>query len=157
MKIHLKKREHLFWINNFTFIWWATLLNNRSYEPHGTYVSGFTFLLHQEGPKNHNHFFTFVRGWNSLPGPCSDLDVPTHTRQWPFIYEWFCIAVVHWWHCSDGLAILLLFNSGNNYITRSADCHRNTLLSSTMIIAGRRAPFGQSTWLDFCLFILIAT
>ena len=61
-EIWLKKWENLFWIVNFSFIWWATLPNNSSCEPHGTYVSGLTFLLHQEGPKNHNQFFTFVRG-----------------------------------------------------------------------------------------------
>ena len=50
---------NLFWIINFSFIWWATLLTNSSYEPHKTYVSGFTFLLNQEGPKNHNQFCNF--------------------------------------------------------------------------------------------------
>ena len=52
------------------------LLNNSSYEPHGTYVSGFTFLLHQEGPKNHYNFFSLSsQEWNSLPCACSDLDL----------------------------------------------------------------------------------
>ena len=65
-----------FLIINFYFIWWATLLkNSSSYEPHGTYVSGFTFLLHQGGPPKKSFFSLSSRGWNSLPGACSDLDV----------------------------------------------------------------------------------
>ena len=75
-EIWLKKCENLFWVVNFSFIWWATLLNNSSYEPHGTYVSGFTFLLQQEGPKKPQSFFSLLsQGWNSLPGACSDLDL----------------------------------------------------------------------------------
>ena len=58
----LKKWGNLFWIINFSFIWWATLLNNSSYEPHGTYVLWSTFVLPQEGPKNHNDFFHFCHG-----------------------------------------------------------------------------------------------
>ena len=51
-------------------------LTKGSYEPHGTYVSGFTFLLYQEGPKKPQSFFSLLsRGWNSLPGACSDLDL----------------------------------------------------------------------------------
>ena len=42
-----------FFIGYFSLIWWATLLNNSYYEQHGTYVSRFTFLLHQESPKKH--------------------------------------------------------------------------------------------------------
>ena len=47
-----------------------------SYEPHETYVSGFTFLLHQEGPKKPQSILSLLsRGWNSLPGACSDRDL----------------------------------------------------------------------------------
>ena len=75
-EIWLKKWENLFWTVNFSFIWWATLLKNSSYELHGTYVSGFTFLLHQEGPKKPQSFVSLLSwGWNSLPGACSDLDL----------------------------------------------------------------------------------
>ena len=38
------------------------MLNNSSYEPHGTYVSGFTFLLNQEGPKKPQSIFHFRHG-----------------------------------------------------------------------------------------------
>ena len=70
------KWKNLFRMVSFFFIWWATWLNNSSYEPHGTYISGFTLLLHQEGPKKPQSFFSLSsRGWNSLPGACSDLDV----------------------------------------------------------------------------------
>ena len=52
------------------------MLNNSSYKPHGTYVSGFIFLLHQEGPKKPQSIFSLSsRGWNSLAGACSDLDI----------------------------------------------------------------------------------
>ena len=34
------------------------------------------FLLHQQGPKKPQYFFSLSsRGWNSLPGACSDLDL----------------------------------------------------------------------------------
>ena len=36
---------------------------------------GSTFILHQEGPKKSQYFFTFVTGWNTVAGACSDLDV----------------------------------------------------------------------------------
>ena len=75
-KITLKKWENLFGIVNFSFIWWATLLNNSSYEPHRTYFSGFTFLWHLEGPKKPQSILSLSsRWWNSLPGACSDLDL----------------------------------------------------------------------------------
>ena len=52
------------------------ITHNSLYEPHGTYVSGFTFLLHQEGPKKKKWIFSLSwRGWNSLPGARPDLDV----------------------------------------------------------------------------------
>ena len=50
-EVFFKKLENYFLNTNFSFIWWATLLTNSSFEPHGTYVSGFIFLLNQEGPK----------------------------------------------------------------------------------------------------------
>ena len=57
------------------------MLNNSSCEPHGTYVSGFTFLLHQDGPKKPLSFFSLLsRGWNSIPGACSDLDLWRHAH-----------------------------------------------------------------------------
>ena len=62
MKFDFKKRKIYLESLFFSFIWWAILLTNSSYEPHGTYVSGFTFLLHQEGPKIHNQFFHFRQG-----------------------------------------------------------------------------------------------
>ena len=46
------------------------------YEPSGIYFSRSTFLLHQEGTKNHKKKIgTFSRGWNPLPGACADLDL----------------------------------------------------------------------------------
>jgi hypothetical protein len=54
------------------------MLTNSLYEPHGTYVSGFTFLVHQKCPKkSHSIVSLSSRGWNSLPGACSDLDLDT--------------------------------------------------------------------------------
>ena len=63
-----------FWIINFSLICWATLLNNRLYEPHKTYLSGSTILLHQGGPRKPQTLLSLLsRGWNPLLGPCSDL------------------------------------------------------------------------------------
>ena len=71
-----KKNLKFFRISNVSFIWWAILLTNSLYEQHGNYVSGFTFLLHQEGPKKSQSTFSLLsRGWNYLPGACSDLDI----------------------------------------------------------------------------------
>ena len=64
MKFYFKNGK-IFWISNFSFIWRATLLNNSSYEPNGIYVSGFTFFLHQEGPKKPKLFFSLSSlRWN---------------------------------------------------------------------------------------------
>ena len=62
IKFPLKDFKKICYINNFSFIWWDTLLTNISYEPHGTCISGFTFLLNQEIPKNHNQFCHFCHG-----------------------------------------------------------------------------------------------
>ena len=76
MKFYLKDGKKLCWIVNFSFIWWASLLINSSYEPHGINVSGFTFILHQKDPKKPQSILSLSSwGWNSLPGACSDLDV----------------------------------------------------------------------------------
>ena len=57
------------------------MLNNSSYEPHGTYVSGFNFLLPQEGPKKPQSILSLSsQRWNSLPGAWSDLDVSVLRR-----------------------------------------------------------------------------
>ena len=73
MKVHLKNEKKR---KQISFIWWATLLNNSSYEPHGTFVSGFIFLLDQEGPEKPKSFCSLSsRGWNSLSGACSYLDL----------------------------------------------------------------------------------
>ena len=77
------------WIISFSFIWWATLLNNSSYDPHGTYVLEFTFLLHQGGPKRPKKKFHFCHGdlyelKNLTPIIC--LKNPAYGRQsisWP--------------------------------------------------------------------------
>ena len=96
-------KTHFFWLfwaaengTNFKFQWnltlhCFTLLNNSSYKPHGTYVSGFTFLLHQEGPKKPQSFFSLSsQGWNSLPGACSDLDVHKQIRKLTILsqFDW---------------------------------------------------------------------
>ena len=71
-----KKMENLFSIINFLFIWWAIFLTNFLYDPSGIYLSGSIFVLHQRGPKKPQSIWVFSsRGWNALPGACSDLDV----------------------------------------------------------------------------------
>ena len=80
-EISPKKNENKCSIINFSFISWATLLTNSSYEPHGTFLLGSTFLLHQEGPKQPQPILSLSsRGWNPLPGACSDLDIPKSTK-----------------------------------------------------------------------------
>ena len=77
-----KKLKKLFWIINFSYFWWATLLTNTLYEPHGTFVPGFTLLLNQEGPKTPQSIWSLLsRGWNTLPGACSYLDLEIHFIQ----------------------------------------------------------------------------
>ena len=91
-----KKEEHLFWIFNFSFVWWATFLTNSSYKPHGIYLSGSTFLLHQDGPKQSQSILSISsRGWNPLPGACSDLDVKKPVDFIAFKGQIFTIFVIN--------------------------------------------------------------
>ena len=63
MKFDFKKRKSYFESLFFSFIWWATLLTNSLYEPHGTYVSGFTFFIEPRRYKKSTiNFFTFITG-----------------------------------------------------------------------------------------------
>ena len=49
---------------------------NFFYDPSGIHLSGSNFLLHQKGPKKPQSILVFSsRGWNTLPGACSDLDL----------------------------------------------------------------------------------
>ena len=78
-EISHKKEENYFWNLIFSFIWWATSLTNSLYGPHGTYLSGSAFILHQKGRKKLTSIFPLSsRGWNTLPGACSDLDLGHH-------------------------------------------------------------------------------
>ena len=52
-KFHLKEETINILNINFSFIWWATLLTNNSYEPYETYLIGSTFLLYKDVPKKH--------------------------------------------------------------------------------------------------------
>ena len=89
----LKKLEKWFWINNFSFIWWATLINNSSYEPHGTYVSGFTFVLHKKVPKTTINYFTFVMG--------------SELTSWCLLRSWYmCHTLIYKLHQTTCLLIL---------------------------------------------------
>ena len=75
-EISLKKEQNYFWTLIFSFVWCATYLPNSLYGPHGTYISGSTFMLHQKGPRNSQSIFPLLsQGWNTLPGACSDLDI----------------------------------------------------------------------------------
>ena len=52
------------------------MLTNILYELSDIYFSGSIFLLHQKGLKELQYFLVLLlRGWNSLPGACSDLDL----------------------------------------------------------------------------------
>ena len=79
IQFHFKKKKKS--ISNFFLIAWATLLTLNSYEPHGTYLSGSTNLLHLEGPKKQQLNLSLLsRGWNPLLGACSDLDIKTRQK-----------------------------------------------------------------------------
>ena len=96
----LKKEEHLFWIFNFSFVWWATMLTNSPYELHGTYLSGSTLLLHQEGPTNSQSIVPLLsRGWNPLPGTCSDLDL----KKFKMLFLMMSFSILIW----AGISIFL--------------------------------------------------
>ena len=45
------KKEYLFLIFYFNFIWWASLLPNFWYDPSGIYLSESIVVLHQQGIK----------------------------------------------------------------------------------------------------------
>ena len=75
----IEKKLNFLWIFNFTFIWWAILLTNISYELHETYILGSTFFMAPRRSKNtkiifFSHFFqgrkpTFwclLRLWSSF-------------------------------------------------------------------------------------------
>ena len=53
----LKTCENLFWIINFSFIWWPKLLSNSSYDQHGTY---YLIIAPRRSQKTTIIFFTFV-------------------------------------------------------------------------------------------------
>ena len=62
-EISLKKEVNDFWNLIFSFICCATYLTNSLYGPHGTYLSGSTFILHlKKVAKNHNPFSHFYHG-----------------------------------------------------------------------------------------------
>ena len=76
MKFHLKKRKIIF---ETSFPLSFDVLHSSPivfYLPHETYLSGSTFIWHQKGPRKSQSIFPLSsRGWNTLPGACSNLHV----------------------------------------------------------------------------------
>ena len=76
MKFHIKN-----WKNNFEKL--ISCLFDEVHcspiffnDPSGIHLSGSNFLLHQKCPKKPQSVLSLAsRGWNSLPGACSDLDL----------------------------------------------------------------------------------
>ena len=94
------------------------MLTNFFYDPSGIYLSG--FLLHQKGSKKPQSILVFSsRGWNTLPGACSDLDTgvallylnqtismkPNYNFQFSFIdnacINCYQIMLKHLFYCRD--------------------------------------------------------